>query len=617
MAAGLLPVLSGARVEEKLTLDPRIALAEEERIKAIEKVKMSVVAVFSHNAQTGGVEGSGSGVIISEDGYALTNFHVVAGLPPVMFAGLADGNLYDAVVVGQDKVGDVALIKVLPPKDKPGFKFQPAPLGDSDQCKAGDWSLAMGNPFLLATDYTPTVTFGLISGVNRYQYPEGKFIEYTDCIQIDTSINPGNSGGPLFNMKGELIGINGRGSFDKRVRINSGVGYAISINQIKNFMGHLRCGLFVDHASAGYLVESTIDDDGPLGKVTVKTMIPSDAARRGIEVGDEIVTFAGWPITSVNVYKNKLGIFPRGWRVPISYRHGNDNKKEVLVRLMGVIRKEIMDPKAKPDDGTPPAPGPARPVPNSPAKEFYEAKPGYSNYYYNKKERERILKQFHDTFGKFDEFQGNWKISSGGGTLIKGKRALGSISILHEGAKEKLDLVESVMDGLKDAVVPLDIKGTENNLKDPPGSGGLLVAMYHYRQLLALGEKGFDKQLIEAAGVEPFYLPPPEKAQPVFKDMRVDCDVLRTEFAAKQTKFYFAQKDEKRVVLDKTYNIKKGQLIGFETQVDSADDPCEVYLFEYQPTDGGRMMPSEIVVRYKEANYAVLNKVTFELAKAK
>src|SRR5262249_20809014 len=153
----------------------------------------------------------------------------------------------------------------------------------SDECKAGDWSLAMGNPFLLATDYTPTVTFGLISGVNRYQYPEGKFIEYTDCIQIDTSINPGNSGGPLFNMKGELIGINGRGSFDKRVRINSGVGYAISINQIKNFMGHLRAGLFVDHASLGAIVESTIDDDGPLGKVTVKIMIASDASRRGLE----------------------------------------------------------------------------------------------------------------------------------------------------------------------------------------------------------------------------------------------------------------------------------------------------------------------------------------------
>src|SRR5947199_406932 len=98
----------------------------------------------------------------------------------------------------------------------------------------------MGNPFLLATDFKPTVTFGLVSGVHRYQYPAGTLLEYTDCIQIDTSINPGNSGGPLFNMDGELIGINGRGSFEKRGRVNSGVGYAISINQIKNFMGQQR-----------------------------------------------------------------------------------------------------------------------------------------------------------------------------------------------------------------------------------------------------------------------------------------------------------------------------------------------------------------------------------------
>ena len=85
--------------------------------------------------------------------------------------------------------------------------FPFAELGDSDTVQPGDWAYAMGNPFLLATDFTPTVTFGMISGVHRYQYPAGTFLEYTDCIQIDTSINPGNSGGPLYNMKGELIGI--------------------------------------------------------------------------------------------------------------------------------------------------------------------------------------------------------------------------------------------------------------------------------------------------------------------------------------------------------------------------------------------------------------------------
>src|SRR5262245_40495480 len=213
-------------------LDPRVAELEARRVAVIDKVKPSVVAVFGP-----GGSGGGSGVLISKDGYALTNFHVVQGAGPVMLCGLPDGALYDAVLVGLDKVGDVALIKLLPKKEGADFPF--TPMGDSDTVKAGDWSLAMGNPFLLATDFTPTVTFGLVSGVHRYQYPSGTLLEYTDCIQIDTSINPGNSGGPLFNMAGEIIGINGRGSFEKRGRVNSGVGYAISINQIKNFLGHL------------------------------------------------------------------------------------------------------------------------------------------------------------------------------------------------------------------------------------------------------------------------------------------------------------------------------------------------------------------------------------------
>src|SRR5262249_833921 len=161
--------------------------------------------------------GGGSGVLVSDDGYALTNFHVVQGAGPVMQCGLPDGVLYDAVLVGLDKVGDVALIKLLPKKE--GAKFPAAGMGDSDKGKAGDWALALGNRFLLATDFTPTVTYGLVSGVHRYQYPSGTLLEYTDCIQVDTSINPGNSGGPLFNLAGELVGINGRGSFEKRGRV--------------------------------------------------------------------------------------------------------------------------------------------------------------------------------------------------------------------------------------------------------------------------------------------------------------------------------------------------------------------------------------------------------------
>ena len=127
-----------------------------------------------------------------------------------------------------------------------------AKLEDSDQVRVGDWCFAVGNP-LLATDFNPTVTYGIVSGVHRYQYPAGTPLEYADCIQTDASINPGNSGGP-YTTKTVLIGINGRGSFEKRGRVNVGVGYAISINQIKH--RGLHSGRILDHATLGATVST-------------------------------------------------------------------------------------------------------------------------------------------------------------------------------------------------------------------------------------------------------------------------------------------------------------------------------------------------------------------------
>src|SRR5437016_14396512 len=122
------------------SIDPRVMSIEAQRIAAIEKVSPSVVAIFSPGGQ-----GGGSGVLVSKEGFALTNFHVVQGAGPVMKCGLPDGILYDAVLVGLDKVGDVALIKLVP--QEKGKDFPVAVLGDSDTVHAGDWSLAMGNPF--------------------------------------------------------------------------------------------------------------------------------------------------------------------------------------------------------------------------------------------------------------------------------------------------------------------------------------------------------------------------------------------------------------------------------------------------------------------------------------
>ena len=290
----------------------------------------------------------------------------------------------------------------------------------------------MGNPFLLATDFNPTVTFGLVSGVHRYQYPEGGgLLEYTDCIQIDTSINPGNSGGPLFNMKGELIGINGRGSFDKRSRINSGVGYAISINQIKNFLGHLKAGLDTDHATLGASVGYDKEDDSGSRLVVNSVLDESDVRRRGLDTGDELVEFAGRSMSSINHFKNVLGIFPKGWRVPVTYRHQNE-KKEVLVRLMAATPKVIdLDDQGKPKKVQIKQPTAQA---TGPAAKFYEAKAGYANYYFNKLHRDQLLTAFRK-HGNFTGLTGEWSFDADA-QLKKGRKGEAKASLREEKDKD-------------------------------------------------------------------------------------------------------------------------------------------------------------------------------------
>jgi S1-C subfamily serine protease len=582
--------------------------AQAERVAVIEKVKPSVVAVFARGGQ-----GGGSGVLIDKDGYALTNFHVVAGAGHVMQCGLPDGVFYDAVVVGIDKVGDVALIKLLP--KKAGQPFPSAPLGDSDLVREGDWSLAMGNPFLLATDFTPTVTFGLVSGVHRYQYPAGTLLEYTDCIQIDTSINPGNSGGPLFNMKGELIGINGRGSFDKRGRVNSGVGYAISINQIKNFLGHLRAGLDVDHASLGAVVQ-TQTDKGGLGRMVVTSILEdSDAARRGLDLDDELVSFAGRPITSVNHLKNVMGLYPRGWRVPLEYRR-NEVRKEILVRLMGVQRKLLDEngqptpnPQPEPPPRSPgeprpgpqpklPRPGPKEKLPPSPADKFYVQKLGFANYYFNKLQRDRLLADFQKN-DNFSGLEGTWTID--GTVRLKQLRAESKVHIEIAG-NLNTPTVKVQIDQFPYTVEPFKENQDPTELRQPLGSGCLLPALYLYQRLLTKGAKGFEVEC-DHAGIEPLYPPPLEgKMGVTFKDLRIDTEVLNTRMGPFYARWFFSLADHR--------------LLGAEVRLADNEDPCELYFGDYR-SENGRMLPHQMQVVYGNERYGVFNLQRFQLTKSK
>lgn len=393
-------------------IDPTTEEIENSRIAAIEKAIRPTVAVFGN-----GGEGGGSGVVITTDGYALTNFHVTSPFGTNMRCGMSDGKIYPAVLVGVDATGDLALIKLLGRED-----FPVATLGDSRQLQVGQWCFAVGNPFLLATNLQPSVSFGIISGIERYQYPAGTILEYADCIQTDAAINPGNSGGPLFDREGNLIGINGRASFEKRGRVNVGVGYAISINQVKNFVGALRAGRYVDHATLGATVST--DDSG---RVRISNILNrSDAYRRGLRYGDEIVEVAGRSIRTTNELKNVLGTLPSHWRVIVKYRNKN-GLNETLVRLDAVHsneellqlvqgglpgmgpgpkdpKKEERSPKPEPDqdkdkDDRASENQELQPKPSLDWKKWFVEKDGFANYFFNQYERQQILSKYREQLG--------------------------------------------------------------------------------------------------------------------------------------------------------------------------------------------------------------------------
>lgn len=578
---GIVPLWEQVGGQALAEIEPVVLQAQAQRIAVIQKVAPAVVAVCMRGGQ-----GVGSGVLISPDGYALTNFHVVQPTGPILQAGLPDGILYDAVVVGIDRVGDVALIKLLP--KEAGKPFPYVPLGDSDKVRIGDWSLAMGNPFSLALDFTPTVTYGIVSGTNRYQPPEGRgLLEYTDCIQIETSINPGNSGGPLFNMQGELIGINGRGSFEKRGRVNSGVGYAISINQIKNFLGHLYAGLDADHATLGAIVQ-TAAEDAPLSQMVITQMLEeSDAYRRGLRSGDQLVSFAGRIVTSTNQYKNILGIFPKEWRVPIVIRR-NNQRMEVLVRLMGSLPQEV-EPNKRTVPEKPPVPIPvpgkeASTLPPSPAAKLYKPKKGYANWYFNELERDKLLSAFRK-HGDFSSLAGNWTLE---GQYQRGDQK-GSFRCEILTSREE-PLVKMVLNA------PLELAPLKTAdpvlLQEPIGSGGLMVALYHYQRLLTLGPKGFEGECAHG-GHEPFYpFPLDGSTPPSLAQLRVDCAVLRTRHGAVECKWYFDRHDFR--------------LLGFEAYTTKDADPCEVYCHDYRPVQEGRLLPHRLEIRHGDRRYAII-----------
>ncbi len=228
-------------------------------------------------------ESLGSGFVISEDGYILTNHHVVSGADEVIVR-MANRKEYVARLIGSDEASDVAVLKV-EADDLPVLKY-----GNSDDLRVGEWVLAIGSPF----GFDHTVTAGIVSAKGR-SLPSDNYVPF---IQTDVAINPGNSGGPLFNLEGEVVGINSQ--IYSRTGGFMGLSFAIPIEMAVDVANQIKETGTVSRGWLGVLIQEVTRElaesfgmQNPHGALVAKVMDDSPAAAAGLEVGDVIVEFNG------------------------------------------------------------------------------------------------------------------------------------------------------------------------------------------------------------------------------------------------------------------------------------------------------------------------------------
>ncbi|MBF0281457.1 MAG: DegQ family serine endoprotease [Zetaproteobacteria bacterium] len=270
-------------------------------------------------------QGMGTGFILSHDGYVVTNFHVVDGADEVTVK-TSDGKELKAEVIGMDSKLDLALLKV------DAKRLHPIILGDSDALRVGDWVVAIGNPFGLEQ----TVTAGIVSA-------KGRVIgagPYDSFIQTDAAINPGNSGGPLFNVKGEVIGINT--AIYSRSGGNNGIGFAIPINLAKSVFDDLKESGHVQRARLGVAIRDLDDEmakglglESKRGALVPQVEAGSAADKAGIQAGDVIVALDDQVINNAHELPIKVASHKPGDRVMVKIiRNGKTMVVPVVVEEM-------------------------------------------------------------------------------------------------------------------------------------------------------------------------------------------------------------------------------------------------------------------------------------------
>jgi len=280
--------------------------------------------------------GQGSGFIISDDGYILTNNHVV-GEADVITVKLHDGREFNAKLVGTDEKSDVAVVKI------DGRNLPTMPLGDSDKLKIGEWVIAVGNPFGLAE----TLTSGIVSAKGRSTVGIN---DYEDFIQTDAAINPGNSGGPLINVKGEAIGINT--AIFSSSGGNMGIGFAIPINMARSIKDQLVKTGKVTRGQLGVMIGEVTQDladyfeiDSTKGAMVNEVLAGSPAEKAGLEVGDVILKIDGRDVEGIGDLRNTIAMAAPGSKVKLLV-HRDGKERTVTVKIA-----ELSDTQALADAG--------------------------------------------------------------------------------------------------------------------------------------------------------------------------------------------------------------------------------------------------------------------------
>ena len=272
----------------------------------------------------------GSGFIISQDGYILTNDHVVDGADEIKVK-LSDGREFTGEIRGLDPKLDLALIKIDAGEDLPVAR-----LGDSEAIKVGEWVMAIGNPFGLEQ----TVTVGIVSA-------KGRVIgagPYDDFIQTDASINPGNSGGPLFNMRGEVVGIN-----TAIVAQGQGIGFAIPVNMAKQIIPQLRDEGRVTRGWLGVTVQALNKEladsfglDSTHGALVNEVIEDSPADKAGLKRGDIIVEYDGTRVDELNDLPRLVAATPVGETVRVKvFRDGKERTIKVEIGRLDDGEREL------------------------------------------------------------------------------------------------------------------------------------------------------------------------------------------------------------------------------------------------------------------------------------